>query len=67
MPGPSSQLANQRVRLNPILKAYRLSGAMKAPAGGFVFSTGSISFGGSLLVDPALQAILTNALNEALG
>ena len=36
------------------------------PAGGFVFGTGSISFGGSLVVDPALQQIVSNALNEAL-
>jgi hypothetical protein len=37
------------------------------PAGGFVFSVGSISFGGSLVVDPVLQQIVKNALAEAYG
>lgn len=36
------------------------------PAGGFVFGAGSISFGGSLVVDARLQQIVSNALNEAL-
>jgi hypothetical protein len=35
------------------------------PAGGFVFSVGSISFGGSLVVDPVLQQIVRNAMDEA--
>jgi hypothetical protein len=35
------------------------------PGGGFVFSVGSISFGGSLVVDSSLQQILRNALAEA--
>ncbi len=38
----------------------------RTSAGGFVFSTGSISFGGSLVVDPVLQRIVTNALWEAM-
>jgi N,N-dimethylformamidase beta subunit-like protein/tachylectin len=33
--------------------------------GGFVFSAGSLSFGGSLVVDSALQQIVRNALFEA--
>jgi hypothetical protein len=36
------------------------------PGGGIVFSVGSISFGGSLVVDGTLQQILRNALTEAL-
>jgi hypothetical protein len=35
--------------------------------GGFVFSVGSISFGGSLVKDGHLQAIIKNVLNECLG
>lgn len=34
-------------------------------AGGFVLSAGSITFGGSLVRDPALQRIVRNALAEA--
>lgn len=33
--------------------------------GGFVFSVGSIAFGGSLAVDADLQTVVRNALNEA--
>jgi hypothetical protein len=36
-------------------------------AGGLVFSVGSLSFGGSLIVDAALQAIVRNVLDECLG
>jgi hypothetical protein len=36
------------------------------PAGGFVFSVGSITFVGSLVVDPNLQIVVRNALNDAL-
>lgn len=39
----------------------------ETPTGGFVFSAGSLCFTGSLAVDPALQAIVRNALNKALG
>ena len=35
-------------------------------SGGFVFCTGSICFGGSLVQDPDLQQITRNALNRAL-
>lgn len=35
-------------------------------AGGFVFAAGSISFGGSLVQDPQLQAIVRNVLDECL-
>jgi hypothetical protein len=35
--------------------------------GGFVFSVGSLSFGGSLAQDAQLQAIIKNVLNECLG
>lgn len=35
-------------------------------AGGFVFSVGSLSFGGSLIKDRHLQAIVKNVLNECL-
>ena len=39
----------------------------KTPAGsGWVFSIGSLSFGGALLVDPVLQRILRNALDSGL-
>jgi hypothetical protein len=38
----------------------------ETPAGGFVFSVGSISFGGSLVTDPVLQQIVSNALREAM-
>ncbi|MBM7775000.1 hypothetical protein JOD54_005204 [Actinokineospora baliensis] len=37
------------------------------PAGGIVFCAGSLSFGGSLAVDPALQRIVRNVLDESLG
>ncbi|MET8429571.1 hypothetical protein [Nocardia sp. NPDC004860] len=37
------------------------------PGGGLVFSAGSVSFGGSLLNDAALQQILRNVLDEGLG
>jgi hypothetical protein len=33
------------------------------PGGGSVFSAGSITFGGSLAIDPAIQQIVTNVLN----
>jgi len=36
------------------------------PGGGFVFSTGSLCFGGSLVQDDNLQVIVENALNECL-
>jgi hypothetical protein len=36
------------------------------PAGGFVFAVGSVSFVGSLVVDPTLQRIIRNGLNAAL-
>jgi hypothetical protein len=35
-------------------------------AGGWVFSAGSLTFGGSLAMDAALQGIVANALNECL-
>jgi hypothetical protein len=38
----------------------------ETPAGGFVFSAGSISFGGSLIVDAQLQQIVHNVLFECL-
>jgi N,N-dimethylformamidase len=37
------------------------------PDGGFVFSVGSITFGGSLAIDPTLQKIVGNALKKCLG
>src|SRR3954453_3401787 len=37
------------------------------PGGGFVFAAGSITFGGSLVVDVNLQQIVCNAVDEALG
>jgi hypothetical protein len=38
----------------------------ETPAGGRVFSVGSISFGGSLADDSVLQQIVSNVLNAAL-
>jgi hypothetical protein len=35
-------------------------------AGGFVFAAGSLTFGGSLVEDPKLQAIVRNVLDECL-
>lgn len=35
------------------------------PGGGFVFSVGSITFGGSLVVDSAIQQIMRNVLTKA--
>jgi hypothetical protein len=35
------------------------------PGGGFVFSVGSITFGGSLVVDPVIQRIMRNVLTRA--
>ena len=37
------------------------------PGGGGVFSVGSIAFGGSLVVDPALQRVVRNVLDRFLG
>jgi hypothetical protein len=39
----------------------------QTPAGGFVFSAGSLSFGGSLVIDPVLQQLVRNVLAEAAG
>jgi hypothetical protein len=36
------------------------------PSGGWVFSIGSITFGGSLVIDPVLQQIARNALDACL-
>jgi hypothetical protein len=36
------------------------------PAGGFVFAAGSLTVGGSLVVDPHLQRIVRNVLDECL-
>ena len=36
-------------------------------SGGFVFSVGSLSFGGSLVQDAQLQIIIKNVLNDCLG
>jgi hypothetical protein len=36
------------------------------PGGGGVFSAGSLSFGGSLVIDPVLQQIIRNVLDEFL-
>jgi N,N-dimethylformamidase len=36
------------------------------PSGGWVFSVGSITFGGSLVKDEQLQTIVRNALDECL-
>jgi hypothetical protein len=36
------------------------------PGGGFVFSVGSMSFGGSLVVDEQIQQIVRNVLDECL-
>jgi hypothetical protein len=35
------------------------------PGGGFVFSVGSITFGGSLVVDPKIQQLMRNVLAKA--
>jgi hypothetical protein len=35
------------------------------PRGGFVFSVGSITFGGMLLIEPAMQTLMRNVLQEA--
>jgi hypothetical protein len=35
--------------------------------GGFVFSASSLTFGGSLFVDPVLRKVLQNVLDEAVG
>jgi hypothetical protein len=36
------------------------------PGGGFVFSAGSLCFGGSLVQDAHLQAVVKNAIDAAL-
>jgi len=38
----------------------------ETPAGGIIFSAGSISFGGSLAQDPTLQTIVKNVLDQCL-
>ena len=38
----------------------------ETPAGGTIFSAGSISFGGSLAQDPTLQTIVKNVLDQCL-
>jgi hypothetical protein len=35
------------------------------PGGGFVFSVGSLTFGGSLVVDPVLSTLMNNVLDRA--
>ena len=56
--GPSREMAP----ITPSSVVYR-----KTPAGsGWVFSIGSLSFGGALAVDPVLQRILRNALDSGL-
>ena len=35
------------------------------PGGGFVFSVGSLTFGGSLVVDPRIQQLMRNVLTRA--
>lgn len=35
------------------------------PGGGFVFSVGSLTFGGSLVVDPTIQQLMRNVLDKA--
>jgi hypothetical protein len=35
------------------------------PGGGFVFSAGSLTFGGSLVVDPKLSALVHNVIHQA--
>jgi hypothetical protein len=35
------------------------------PGGGFVFSVGSLTFGGSLVVDSTIQQLMHNVLNKA--
>lgn len=35
------------------------------PAGGFVFAAGSLTFGGSLVLDPIIQSIMHNVLTHA--
>lgn len=37
------------------------------PGGGFVFSAGSITFGGSLIIDKPLQQMIYNIIDESLG
>jgi hypothetical protein len=51
---------NTRDRERGDMVLYRYGGD------GFVFSVGSIAFGGSLVVDPILQAIVRNALDSCL-
>ena len=51
--GPNNDFAGQMTYYN-------------TAAGGFVFAAGSLTFGGSLAVDAALQQILRNVLNECL-
>ena len=76
--GPA--LATTGIPLNPlqarravIAKAFSADGGGDAemcyyphPSGGFVFSVGSITFGGMLVVDPQLQQLLRNVVKEAL-
>jgi hypothetical protein len=38
----------------------------RSPGGGGVFSAGSLSFGGSLVIDPVLQQVIRNVLDEFL-
>jgi hypothetical protein len=35
------------------------------PGGGFVFSAGSLTFGGSLVVDAALSTLVHNVIHRA--
>ena len=35
------------------------------PGGGFVFAAGSLTFGGSLVVDPVLNLLMRNVLRRA--
>ncbi len=67
-PGNLVVLARGTNALQPGAKAHAAEMTYyETPSRGFVFSVGSICFGGSLVQDPMLQQIVRKALDTALG
>jgi hypothetical protein len=57
----------RRHQYRPAWPIRRRHDTYTTAAGGLIFSVGSVSFGGSLIIDSALQTIVRNVLDECLG
>src|SRR5262249_4126449 len=65
-PPPGIQILAQGTNVGPTNTYSAQLTFYATPAGGFVFSAGSLTFGGSLVVDANLQRIVRNVLDECL-